>query len=173
MVEGEAVEREREEGGVADEVAEARSRQAGGTLELEATDLARLLRLRELGRLAEAADLDGVVLGVAVGCRLVRRVGDDRKRLVASGLGGRELLLCGSKLLLQLLQLLELLGRRLALELRAAAQIVDPGHERAPALVGREQGVERLAGSLARERSAPRVRLGSGCLEIDHATDSR
>ena len=106
VVEREAVEREREEGGVADEVAEARSRQAGGALELEAADLARLLHLRERGRLAEAADLDRVVLGVAVGRRLVRRVGDDRERLVAGGLGRRELLLGGAKLLLQLLQLL-------------------------------------------------------------------
>ena len=100
VVEREAVEREREQRGVADDVAEPRSGEARGALELEAADLARLLRLRERRRLAEAADLDGVVLGVAVRRRVVRRVRDERERLVAGGLGGGELLLGGAQLLL-------------------------------------------------------------------------
>ena len=126
-----------------------------------------------VGRLAEAADLDGVVLGVAVGRGLVRRVRDERERLVAGGLGGGELLLGRPQLLLHPLQLLELLGRRLALQLRPAAEIVDARHERAPALVGREQRVERLGRALAGERGAPDVGLGAGCLEVDHASESR
>ena len=103
----------------------------------------------------------------------MRRVRDERERLVAGGLGGRELLLGGAELLLHPLQLLELLGRRLALQLRPAAEVVDARHERAPALVGGEQRVERLAGALAGERGAPGVGLGAGCLEVDHASDSR
>ena len=54
------------------------------------------------------------------------------------------------------LELLELLRRRLALQLRRAAELVDPRHERAPALVGLEQAVERVGGALARERGARR-----------------
>ena len=100
VIEREAVEREREQRGVADDVAEPRAGEARGALELEAADLARLLHLRERRRLAEAADLDRVVLGIAVGRRLVRRVRDERERLVARGLGGRELLLGGAELLL-------------------------------------------------------------------------
>ena len=107
------------------------------------------------------------------GADVVRRVGDERERLVAGGLGGRELLLGGAQLLLHLLQLAELLGRRLALQLRAAAEVVDAGHERAPALVGGEQRVERLGGALAGEGGAPGVGLGARCLEVDHARDSR
>ena len=158
VIEREAVEREREERGVADDVAEARAREPCGALELEAADLARLPRLGEHRWLADAAQLLGVVLGVAVGCRSVRRVRDERERRLASRLGGRELLLGGAELLLHLLQLRELLGRRLALELRPAAEIVDARDERAPALVGREQRVERLAGPLAGERGAPACR---------------
>ena len=139
VLEREAVERQGEQRRVADEVAEARSRQACGALELEAADLARLLHLGEHRRLAEAADLDRVVLGVAVGRGFVRRVRDVRERLVARGLGRGELLLGGAQLLLQLLQLGELLRRRLPLELRPAAQLVDAWDERAPALVGGEQ----------------------------------
>ena len=103
----------------------------------------------------------------------MRRIRDGRERLVARCLGCSELLLGGAQLLLQPLQLRELLGRRLPLELRPAAQVVDARHQRAPALVGREQRVERLAGSLPGESGAPGVGLGAGCLEVDHASDSR
>ena len=109
----------------------------------------------ERRRLADAAHLDDVVLGRS------RRAtsswggfGTRSASLVALGLGGRELLLGGPQLLLHALQLRELLGRRLALQLRAAAQLVDPRHERAPALVGLEQRVEVLGGALPRERGA-------------------
>ena len=47
------------------------------------------------------------------------------------------------------------------------------GTSSAPALVGGEQRVERLAGALAGERGAPDVGLGAGCLEVDHARESR
>ena len=67
------------------------------------------------------------------------------------------------QLLLDLLQLLELLRRRLAVELLLRAQLVDPRHERAPALVGREQLVERVGGAAARERGAEGVGIVAGC----------
>ena len=173
VIEREAVERQREQRRVADDVAEPRAGEARGALELEAPDLARLLRLRERRRLAEAADLDGVVLGVAVRSRGVRRVRDERERLLAGRLGGGELLLRRPQLLLHPLQLLELLRRRLALQLRLAAELVDARHERPPALVGGEQLVERLGRALARERRPPGVGLGAGGLQVDHPRESR
>ena len=122
---------------------------------------------------AEAADLDGVVLGVAVRRGVVRRVRDERERFVAGSLCGGQLLLRSAQLLLHPLQLLELLRGRLALQLRAAAEIVDVRHEQAPALVGGEQLVERLGRALAGERGTPDVGLGAGCLEVDHASKSK
>ena len=100
VVESEAVERESEQRGIADDVAEPRSGEARGALELEAADLARLLGIRERRCFAEAADLDGVVLGVAVRRGVVRWVRDEGERILAGGLGGRQLLLRGAQLLL-------------------------------------------------------------------------
>ena len=54
-----------------------------------------------------------------------------------------------------------------------AAQLVDPRHQRAPALVGGEQRVERLGGALAGERGAEGVGVGAGGAEVDHARESR
>ncbi len=54
----------------------------------------------------------------------------------------------------------QLLGRRLALEFCFAAQLVDLRHERAPALVGDEQRVERLGGALC-GRAPRETRSGS------------
>ena len=173
VVERKAVEREREQGGVADDVAEPRSGESGGALELESADLARLLRVRRAGGLAEAADLDGVVLRVTVRGGIVRWIRDERERVLTRSLRGRQLLLGCAQLLLHTLELFQLLGRRLALELGAAAQIVDARHEQAPALVGGEQRVERLCRALAGERRAPYVGVRAGCLEVDHARDSR
>ena len=42
------------------------------------------------------------------------------------------------------------------------------GIERAPALVGGEQGVEVLGRALARERGAPAVGIAASGLEVDH-----
>ena len=87
----EAVEREREQRGVADQVAEARAGDLRRALHLEAADLGVLARLVELRRLADAAQLLGVLVGVAVGRRLVRRVRHLAQQLVARGLRLREL----------------------------------------------------------------------------------
>ena len=132
-----------------------------------------LARVGELRDLADAADLDRVLLADAVRNRRIRRVRDAERQLVSGRLGGGELLLRRLQLLLDLLQLLELLGRRLAFQLRPAAQLVHARDERAPALVGLEQRVERLRRSLARERGTDAVGVGSGCAEVDHGLESR
>ena len=116
-----AVERQREQRRVADDVAEARSGQPGGALELEAPDLRCLPHLCERGRLTEAPQLHGVVLAGAVGCRFVGWVRYRGESLVALGFGRSELLLCHPQLFLHPLQLLELFRSRLALQLRRAA----------------------------------------------------
>ncbi len=76
------------------------------------------------------------------------------------------------QLLLDAPQLLELLGRRLALQLRLRAQLVDPRDERAPALVGGEPGVERFGGALARKPAAELVGVGAGGARVDHERES-
>ncbi len=72
----------------------------------------------------------------------MRRVGDDAQQLVARALGlgqpGLEPLEVG----LHLLQLLDLLRRRLALHLLLAAQLVHLWNELAPALVRGQELVE-------------------------------
>ena len=103
----------------------------------------------------------------------MRRVRDLRESLVAFGLRRLELLLRGLQLLLHLLHLRELLRRRLALQLRLAPQLVDPRHERAPALVRLEHRVEGLGGALPRERGAVAVGVVARCLEVDHLRESR
>ena len=168
-LEREPVERKREQGGVADPVAEPRAGDLRGPLHLEPADLGVLERLRELRDLTDAADLLGVLLAQALGHRRMRRVRNPQRQVVAGGLGGGELLLRSLQLLLDALELLELLRRRLALQLRRAAQLVHARDERAPALVGLEQRVERLGRSLAGERRAEAVGVGAGCLEVDHA----
>jgi hypothetical protein len=173
VVEREPVEREREQGGVADEVAEAGAGDAGRPLHLEAAEAGRLDRVGQVGWLAPAGDLDGVVLRVAVGRRVARRVRDLEQQLVPLDLRGRQLLLGGAELLLHALQLGHLLGRRLALRLRAAAELVHLRHERAPALVGCQQGVERLGRALARERGAEAVRVVARRPQVDHGRESR
>ena len=112
-----------------------------------------LLRLGELGRLADdALDRALRVLLLLVRHRLVRRVRHLREQLVPRRLGRRELVLEPPQLLLDLLQLLDLLGRRLALDLLAPAKLVHLRDELAPARVRLEQPVEGLAGPLARDR---------------------
>src|SRR5205085_10561851 len=92
-VEREPVEREREQRRVADHVAEAGAGDLRRALHVEAAELEVVLRLGELRRLAPALDLDGVVLGLAVGDRPVRWVRHLLERGVARGLGRRALAL--------------------------------------------------------------------------------
>ena len=151
MVEREAVEREGEQGRVADEVAEARAGDARGALHLEAAELGVLLRLGERGRLAPAGDLDAsssVSPSGADSCGGFGTCGSSASRSASAAASASS----AAQLLLHPLELLDLLGRRLALQLRPAAQLVDAGDERAPALVRSEQRVERLGGALPGER---------------------
>ena len=71
----------------------------------------------EARRLAPAADLDGVLVRLAVGCRHVGRVGDAIEDLLPARLRLAELFLQALQLALEPLELGELLGRRLALDL--------------------------------------------------------
>ena len=103
----EPVERHRDERRVARDVAEARAREPRGALHLEAADLGVLRAGR--ARLADPADLLGVLVGVAVGRRRIGRVRNLVEERVALGLGGGELGLGGLELLLHLVQLVELL----------------------------------------------------------------
>jgi hypothetical protein len=68
----------------------------------------------------------------------VRRVRHLFEQLVPAFLGSRELSFERSQILLDLLELLDLLGRRLALQLLASAQLVNSRDEVAPLLVGLE-----------------------------------
>ena len=157
VVERGPVEREGEQRRVADQVAEPRAREPCRPLHVEAADLGVLAPLGEPGG-SEAGDLDCILLLGPVRDGLVRWVRHLREQLVAGRLRVRVLRLGSAQLLLHLLQLRELLGRGLPLQLRLPAQFVDRRHERAPALVGGEHGVERVAGALAGERSTVGVR---------------
>ena len=144
VVDREAVEREGEERRIADEVAEARAGESRGALELETPDLRSLLDVVARRRLADAAELDRILLGVAVGDRVVGRVRDLEQSSVPLGLRRGEGVLRLLQLRLDPLERLELLRRRLSLELRAGAQLVDARDELAPARVCGEQPVERV-----------------------------
>ena len=137
-------------------------------LELEAPDLGVLLRLGELRRLAPALDLDRVLLGHPVGGRLVRRIRHLRQRRVALGLRRRELGLELVQPRLARLELLELLRRRLSLQLLLRAQLVDLRHELAPARVRGHQRVERLGRAAPRERRAKAFGIVACGADVDH-----
>ncbi len=173
MVERGAVEREREQGGVADQVAEAGTGEPSRALHVEAPDLRVLLGLRDSRWLADSAQLLRVLVAPAVGRRLVGRVRHLREGRVACRLGRGELRLGGAELLLDALKLGELLRRGLALQLRPASELVDARDERPPALVGLEHRVERVRRSLARERRPVAVRVVPRCFQVDHALESR
>ena len=129
--------------------------------------------LGERHRLAHHAEHLGVFFGEAVRSRVVRRIRHQRQRLVSRSLRLGELALDLLQLLLDAAELLELLGRRLALDLRPRAELVDAWHELAPARVGGEPRVEGLGCALAREAAPVLVRLGAGGAGVDHATESR
>ena len=173
-----AVERELEQGKVADAVDEAAARDLRGALGIDPTHRLGEIEMVadrevEARRLAPAADLDGVLLGVAVGRRHVRRVGDAIEDLLPARLGLAELVLQPLQLALEPLELGELLGRRLALDLPPGPQILDLRLHLEDCAVGGEQLVEELAGSFARQRLAHLLRRCTGCPEVDHATESK
>ena len=101
----------------------------------------------------------------------MRKVRDAQGEGVSLGLGRRERLLDVLQLGLHGLELLALLRRRLAAQLRPRAELVDPRDESAPARVGLEQPVEGLARALARDRCSHGIRIRARCLEVDHARE--
>ena len=148
-VEREAVERELEQRGRADAVDEARAGDLGAALGVDPGELQVVARLEgERRRLADAAQLDGVLVREAVrGARIGRR-GNALEELGAALLGGGQLLLDLLQLGLDAFQLLDLLGRRLALELRLRTELVGLRDEREPGAVGLHERVEVLGGAL-------------------------
>src|SRR4029079_8012253 len=167
-VERPAVERERQARGVADDVAEPRAGEPRAALHLEAAELEVLLGLVQLRDLADLAH--DLALGVPARLlrdRLVRGVRHFLQQLVAMRLGLAQLLLQPAQVLLDRLQLLDLLRRRLALQLLAPAQLVDLRHELAPALVRRQQLVERLGATFSRVPRPHAVGICPRGFEVD------
>ncbi len=124
-------------------------------------------------RLAGSPQLDRVVL-LAFGHGLVRQVGDAVPDVLSLPLGRRQLVVERSQLVLETPRLLDLLGRRrLAEPLLLRTDLVAAGARVAPARVGREQRVEKLAGPSAGERGTERVRVGACCAKVDHYRESR
>src|SRR5262249_58929293 len=112
-VESEAVERELEQCDVADAVREACAGHLCGALEVDpAVDLRQceVIASREVERrrLADAANLDRIVLGQPVGRRLVGWIRDTVEQLLAPRLRRRQPLLEPLQLLLDALELREL-----------------------------------------------------------------
>src|SRR5262249_20340538 len=105
----------------------------------------------------------------AVGNVRVRRGGELPQRGGAGGGCRGGLLLRLPPLLLPLFQQLDLLGRGPALLFLPWAGGVGLRDELAPALVGLEPGIERLAGALARKRGPVGVRVVARGLRVDHA----
>ena len=167
-VEREPIESERHERRVAEDEAEARAGHLCAAFEVEVADFGVLLRVGQLRWLAPPFDLDRLVLRQAVGRRLVRRIRNLAERGVPLGLCRRELRLERGQLLLARLQLLELLGRRLALELLLAAQLFHLRQELPPVRVRGDQVVERIGRAATRERRAHAFRVVACCADVDH-----
>ena len=173
-VERPAIEGERQERGVADEVPEPGPRHPSSALHLETAELEVLCRRGQLRPVADdALDRPLRVFLLFVGNRLVRWVRHFLQQLVPRRLGGRELLLELSQLLLDLLQLLDLLRRRLPLDLLPAAKLVDLRDEVAPDGVRLQQPVECFACALSRHRGPEGVRVGPRSLEVDQLAGCR
>ena len=177
-VERVAVERELEESEVADAVREARARHLGGALHVDPAERLGeveviLDREVERRRLADAPNLDRVVVREAVGRVLGRRVRHQREQLAARRLGGRQALLERLQLGLHLLELRELLGRRLSLELPFRPQLLHVRLDLEHGAVGGHQLVERVGCAFPHECGAERVRIAAGGAKIDHERESR
>src|SRR5262249_17432556 len=91
-----------------------------------------------------------------------------REQIAPTLLGDRMLVLDAPQLVLHARDRLELLGRRLPLQLRLRAQIGDARLELAPACVHLEQLVERLHRPLSRERDAKALGILPRCADVDH-----
>ena len=178
-VEREAVERELDQRRVAHAVDEARAGEAGRRAPGRTSRGpsrsrgGRAARSRSSRRLADLAQHLRVLLGPAVGRGRIRRVRDAVPVVLHARLRLLELVLERLQLALDPRQLLELLRRRLALELRARAEVVDLRLELPPPLVGAHQLIEELLSALARDRGPNDVGMGARCLEVDHAAESK
>ena len=126
---------------------------------------------REDRRLADQLDDDRILLGRSVRRVLGRRIRHPVEQRLAPLVGLVEALLELLQLHLHAPQLLELLRRRLALQLRARAERVDLRRQLEPLSVGREQLVERLGRSLARERRPVGLGIVTRGAEVDHAAE--
>ena len=140
VVEREPVQREREQGRVADQVAEARP-EIRAARSISKRPISRCSRGSSVGWLADAPHLADVVLGVEPsGTSSWGGLGTSASERVALGLGRGERLLDLLQLGLHGLQLLELLGRRLPLQLGAPAARRRGGRARASARRPRAAG---------------------------------
>jgi hypothetical protein len=177
-VERVTVERDLELREVADAVGEARSGDLRRALHVDPP-----VRLREIemvlcgevegGRLPDAPHLDRVVVREAVRRVHGGRVRDAGEQLPPACLRGAERLLERLELGLHALELLQLLGRRLALQLPPCSQILDARLHVEHCTVGREQLVERLGRALALECSPECVGILPCCAQVDHERESR
>ena len=168
-VERVAVERELEQREVADAVREARARDLRRALHVDPAERLREVEVvlrpgsRTTGGSPDAPDLDRVLVGEAVGRVLGRRVrhaarADPRAAPRPPRARSSSLL----QLVLHLLELLELLRRRLALQLRLRAQLLDARlhveHAR-----GRRRAARRTASAAPLRASAAPERVRVAC----------
>src|SRR5581483_2031308 len=177
-VERVAVQRELEQRDVADAVRETRARHLRRTLHVDPPE--RLCEVEvvargkvERRRIADDAHDDRIVLGEAVRRLVVGRVGYELQDRLPPCLRLLELLLEPLQLRLHPLELRELLGRRLALQLASRTELLHlrlHGEHRA---VGLEQLVEELGRALARKLLPDLLRLVAGSAQIDHRRESR
>ena len=168
MVERELVERHRHERGVADDVAEARAGHARRSLHVEAPDLGVLARRLERRRLADPAELDGVVLRLAVGSGLVRGVRHEGERGVALGLGSRELLLACLSSALTGFSASSSSGVGLPLSFVLPRSSSTRGISARQRSSAASSASNSARGALARERFTPALDVAPRGLEVDH-----
>ena len=127
----------------------------------------------ERRRLADAPDLDCVLLGHAVWRFLARRVGDRVEQRLPAAFDLGELFLQRLELLFDAFELGQLLWRRLALHLPLGAQLFDSRLHATDGAIGVEKLVEQLGRSFAGERGPKAVGVVAGGTQVDHARESR
>ena len=103
----------------------------------------------------------------------MRRIRDLLEELVATGGGAGELALGELQLPLDLLEAIELLRRRLAVDLLLGAKVVDARDVRAPFLVGVQEVERLLERALALGPVEERTRLVPERSDVDHRRESR
>src|SRR5262249_9131877 len=103
--------------------------------------------------------------------RLVRQVRNAHEQPVALGLGSGQLVLERLQPHLDVLHLLDLLGRRLAATLLLSAKLVHLRDEGAPAFVRGEKLVERYGRTPPRQRGPEALGIVPGGAEVDHVRE--